>query len=122
MMDKIFADLDFVRCYLDDVVVFSRTLEENTSHLQMVFDQLLLHGLNLKLEKCHFAQSEVGLLGHVIDRNGVRVEDLQIKVIKDAKAPGNKTELRSFLGLAGYYRRFIKGFADLFSVLYTATS
>lgn len=74
LMDKVFAHLYFVRCYLDDVVVFSNTLDDHLTHLKMVFYLLFLHFLKLKLQNVIFPRCEVDLLGHIIDRNGVRVE------------------------------------------------
>ena len=122
MMDLVFRDLGHVRCYLDDVVVHSRTLEEHIAHLVQVIDIVSRHGLKLKISKCSFAQSKVRLLGHVFDKDGMSVDTDKIDAISAAPTPQNATELRSFLGIAAYYRRFIKGFAEISAVLHEASS
>ena len=121
-MDLVFRDLGHVRCYLDYVLVHSRTWEERIAHLVKVIDILSRHGLKLKISKCTFAQSKVRLLGHVVDEDGVSVDTEKIDAMSAAPASQNAMELRSFLGLTGYYRRFIKGFAGISAVLHEATS
>ena len=122
MMDLIFRDLEYVKCYIDDVVVYSRSMEEHASHLVHVIDMIAQHGLKLKISKCSFAQSKVKLLGHVVGKGGVSVDNEKIEAISAAPVPRNTAELRNLLGLAGYYRRFIKGFAGISAALHRATS
>lgn len=122
MMTAILSDLPFVRVYLDDVVIFSPDLEGHMGHIREVVARIAKHGLKLKIKKCEFARDEVELLGHIIDKDGVRVDPAKVKVIQDTPRPTNTTELRSFLGIAGYYRRFIRSFADISSALHAMTS
>ena len=111
-----------MRVYVDDVVIFSRSVEEYVKHLLEVFCVIADHGLKLTASNCSFAQFKVRLLGHVVDTNGVHVDPGKIETILKMVTPSNTTELRSFLGLAGYYRRFIPRFAEESACLHAATS
>lgn len=122
MMDTVLQGLSFVRVFIDEVVVFSRSIEDHIIHVRTVFRRLEKCNLKVKLAKCFIAQQQILLLGHIIDGNGVRVDDDKIAVIRGTPNPRSKTELRSFLGLDRYYRRFIKGFAEISSALHAATS
>ena len=122
MMDDVFRNLEFVRVYLDDVVVFSPNLATHLAHLRAVFEVLSHVGLKQKISKCSFAHSAVRLLGHIVNQEGLQVDPEKTAIIQEMKVPTNKTELRSFLGLAGFYRRFIKGFAQISATLHEATS
>ena len=122
MMDDVFRNLEFVRVYLVDVIVFSPDLDSHLVRLRAVFNVLSHVGLKLKISKCSFAHSAVRLLGHIVNHEGLQVDPEKTAIIQEMKVPTNKTELRSFLGLAGYYRRFIKGFAQISATLHEATS
>ncbi|GKC00385.1 putative nucleotidyltransferase, ribonuclease H [Tanacetum coccineum] len=118
-MNKLFHPfLDkFVVVYLDDIVVYSHTLEEHALHLKHVFQVLGDNELNVKLEKCSFTQEEVEFLRHKIKDGGLMIDGAKIKAIQDWEPPTKVTELRSFLGLVNYYRRFIMGYPAIASPL-----
>nr|GEW25571.1 hypothetical protein [Tanacetum cinerariifolium] len=119
LMNKLFHPfLDkFVVVYLDDIVVYSHTLEEHVSHLKQVFHVLRDNELYVKLDKCSFAQDEVKFLGHKIKDGGLMMDGAKIKAIQDWEPPTKVTELRYFLGLVNYYQRFIMGYSAMASPL-----
>ena len=115
MMNKVFMDeLDkFVVVFIDDILVYSATAEEHEYHLRTVLEKLAQHQLYAKFSKCEFWLQEVAFLGHVLSAEGVVVDPAKIEAVKEWDQPRNVTEIRSFLGLAGYYRRFIKNFSKI---------
>jgi hypothetical protein len=98
--------------YLDDIVVYSHTFTQHLRHLEDIFKRLRASGLKLKPEKCTILKKQFPLLGHTITIDGVTVLESQIDKIRDFPIPLNATEVRSFLGLAGYYSQFVEHFAD----------
>ena len=102
---------------MDDIVVYNSTMEEHQHHLQLVFKKLRKHQLYVKREKCAFAQQWINFIGHVIEVGRVGMEEKKVKVITDWKIPSSVTEVRSFLGLANYYWRFVEGFSKRASPL-----
>ncbi|TYK28653.1 reverse transcriptase [Cucumis melo var. makuwa] len=106
LMNQVFHEyLDkFVVVYLDDIVVYSTTMEEHRDHLQKVFQKLKENQLYVKREKCSFAQERIKFLGHVIECGRIGMEEGEIAAIRDWAMPKSVSELRSFLGLANYYR------------------
>ena len=115
LMNDTFSEYlnEFVLVFLDDIVVYSKTLEEHTRHLRKVFSKLREQRLFVKLSKSELCRKEVEFLGHYVGENGIRVMEDKIEAIRDWPAPANMRELRAFLGLAGYYRRFVKGYSDI---------
>ncbi|KAL4020675.1 hypothetical protein IC575_019456 [Cucumis melo] len=115
LMNKLFQPfLDrFVVVYLDDIVVYSQTLEEHVQHLRQVFQVLRNNELYIKLEKCSFAKQEVKFLGHWIKEGKLMMDNAKVRAILEWKAPTKIPELRSFLGFVNYYWRFIKGYSGI---------
>jgi len=115
LMNSVFQEFldEFVIIFIDDILVYSKSLEEHEVHLRRVMEKLRELKLFAKLSKCSFWQREMGFLGHIVSVEGVSVDLEKIEAIRDWPRPTNATEIRNFLGLAGYYRRFIKGFASM---------
>ncbi|GAB5053510.1 hypothetical protein PESHB5_00080 [Pediococcus parvulus] len=113
LMNRIFRPyLDrFVVVFIDDILVYSRDETEHAEHLRLVLQILRDKQLYAKFSKCEFWLREVSFLGHVVSASGIRVDPSKISAILNWKPPRNITEVQSFLGLAGYYRRFVKGFS-----------
>nr|CAE02265.2 OSJNBb0049I21.5 [Oryza sativa Japonica Group] len=113
LMNKVFMDyLDkFMVVFIDDILIYSKDEEEHAEHLRLVLEKLRKHKLYAKFSKCEFWLKEVAFLGHVISAGGVAVDPTKVEAVTEWKAPKSVTEIRSFLGLAGYYRRFIEGFS-----------
>jgi hypothetical protein len=103
----------FVNVYIDDILVFSKTLAEHLTHLRTVLERLREHKLYGKLSKCSFLQKEMEFLGHVISGQGIQVDPKKTRAIEEWIQPKMVTELRSFLGLANYYRKFVKDYAKI---------
>lgn len=99
--------------YLDDVVIYSPDFSSHLQNLDEVFQRLWRHGLKLRPDKCKLLQREVKFLGHVVDRNGVSPDPDKISAVVDWPIPSTVRQVRAFLGLAGYYRRFVAGFAKI---------
>ena len=98
--------------YLDNVILFAKTFEDEMKYLEMVFQRFCKAYLKLKAKKCVLFK-EVHFLGHVVSKEGVATHPCKVKCIKDWPTPTTQTEVHSFLGLTSYYRRFIKGFAQV---------
>ncbi|GJX37077.1 putative reverse transcriptase domain-containing protein [Tanacetum coccineum] len=103
----------FVIVFIDDILIYSKTKEEHDVHLRLILELLKKEELYAKFSKCDFWLSSVQFLGHVIDSKGIHVDPAKIESIKDWESPKTPTEIRQFLGLAGYYRRFIEGFSKI---------
>ncbi|GBG91965.1 hypothetical protein CBR_g54061 [Chara braunii] len=118
-MNDIFRDIleQYILVYLNDILVYSRTLEEHLRHLHDVLDRLRRHGFYAKLSKCRFAQHKVDFLGHYVSDQGLHMDDVKITAIAEWPAPTSAKQLRSFLGLTNYYSNFIRGYARYFYVL-----
>ncbi|KAI5614965.1 hypothetical protein C0J50_8879, partial [Silurus asotus] len=98
------------------------TFEEHLERLEVVFSRLREHGLKLKPQKCSLLRKEVQYLGHVVSAEGIHTDPEKISRVKDWKRPLNVKEVLAFVGFAGYYRRFIEGYATLVAPLYRLTS
>ena len=104
---------DFVVVFLDDILIYLKTEEEHERHLSLVLDALRKNQFYGKLKKCAFWLSEVSFLGHVINQHGISVDPKNVASIVEWERPTSVTEIRSFLGLAGYYRRFVSNFSSI---------
>jgi hypothetical protein len=119
LMQKVLAGLnpeggpDFVVVYIDDILVFSRTLEEHLEHLRRVIERLEEAQLKLKLVKCQFIRKEVDYLGHVLTPEGLKVNSRLVEAVTNFPQPQNVSEVCRFLGLASYYRRFVPQFSKI---------
>ncbi|GJT25897.1 putative nucleotidyltransferase, ribonuclease H [Tanacetum coccineum] len=109
---KLYLD-KFVIVFIDDILIYSKTKEEHEDHLRLVLELLRGEKLFAKFSKCEFWLQEVHFLGHVINQEGIHVDPRKVEAVKNWKAPTSPTEVRSFLGLAGYYRRFIADFSSI---------
>ena len=103
----------FALVYLDDIIVFSRTLEEHFRNLETVFRRLREAGLKLKLKKCSFVKNSVPYLGHIVSADGLATDPKKISAMKNFPPPRNVKQLQTFLGLTNYYRRFVPNFAQV---------
>jgi hypothetical protein len=115
MMNKVLVEyLDkFVVVFIDDILIFSKNEEEHDEHLRLLLRKLRENQLYVKLSKCEFWLKEVLFLGHIIFEGGISVDPSKVKDVLSWNAPQNVSNIRSFLGLAGYYRRFIEGFSKI---------
>ena len=115
LMNRVFHEyLDrFVIVFIDDILIFSKSMEEHEEHLTIVFQILREKKLYAKFKKCEFWLDQVVFLGHVISKAGTSVDPSKVEVVADWARPTNVSEVRSFLGHAGYYRRFVEGFSRI---------
>ena len=107
--------------YLDDVIIFAKTVEEELRRLEVVFRRLRAADLKLKPQKCELFKQCVLYLGHVVLKEGIATDPEKIRAVRDWPTPTTVTEVQSFIGLASYYRRFVKGFADIARPLHRLT-
>ena len=115
LMNKVFADNlgKFIAIYLDDILIFSRNLEEHWKHLRWALDRLREGKLYGRLHKCEFLKDQVEYLGFEVSRRGIQASPGKVRAIIDWPRPKGVHDVRSFLGLASYYRRFVRGFSEM---------
>ena len=112
-MTGILKDFPFTTAYLDDIIIFSKTPQEHLSHIRMVFKKLKLANLSMKKSKCSFFSKEIQYLGYILSATGIRPLPAKTHTIQHMQPPTIPKHVRAFLGLVGYYRKFIKGFAKI---------
>jgi hypothetical protein len=115
LMNKVFIEyLDkFMVVFINDILIFSKNEEEHDEHLHLVLQKLRENQLYAKLNKCEFWLKEVSFLGHIIYEGGISVDPSKVKDVLSWNTPQNVSDIRSFLGMAGYYRRFIERFSKI---------
>ena len=123
LMDVVMSGLHLEVClvYLDDIILFSSSVDEHLERMVRVLNRLRTSGLKLKPEKCCLFQKSVSFLGHVVSENGIATDPAKTQAVADWPTPTTLKEVRSFLGLASYYRRFVKDFAQIATPLNALT-
>ena len=113
LMTGILKDLDFAIAYLDDIIIVSRTVEEHLSYIKQVFEKLQAAKLSMKLSTCHFFTKEIQYLGHILSTKGMRPLPSKTQAIQNIHPPKKLKQVQAFLGLVGYYRKFIQKFTKI---------
>uniref|UniRef100_A0A8C8DU84 ribonuclease H n=1 Tax=Oryzias sinensis TaxID=183150 RepID=A0A8C8DU84_9TELE len=115
LMEKAVGDMHLLQVivYLDDIIVFGKTLEEHEQRLLKVLDRLEEYGLKVSIDKCQFCQSQVKYVGHIVSEKGIATDPEKVAVVKNWPEPTDLKTLRSFLGFCGYYRRFIANYSSI---------
>jgi len=124
LMTMVLAGLHWDTClvYIDDIIVLGRSFEDHVRNVAQVLQRLRLADLKLKPSKCRFFQERVTFLGHVISKKGIEPDPEKIACIVRWPEPTNLTEVRSFLGLASYYKNFVESFGEVARPLYELTT
>ena len=117
LINEVLTDCNFTMGYLDDIIIFSKTEEEHLEHLETIFNQLREAGLKLKLQKCSFFKKHIQYLGHLISDEGIQPLPEKLESIAKMPIPKNAKQVKQFLGLVGYYRKFVPRFADISRIL-----
>ena len=113
LMTGVLKDLPFAMAYLDNIIIYSSTPEEHLEHIKTVFEKLCHAKLSMKLSKCHFFAKEIQYLGHILGAEGIKPVPAKTEAIRAMHPPVNPKQVRAFLGLVGYYRKFIKNFTKI---------
>ena len=123
LMERVFAGLTFLilLLYLDDIIVYSKTFEDHLENLKVVFERLKNANLKLNPKKCSLLCTKVAFLGHEVSEQGIATDPAKANAVKDWPQPKSVTEVRQFVGLASYYRKFILNFATICKPLHKLT-
>ena len=113
LMNGVFCEYlqNFIQVFIDDILIYSRTTEKHDEHLHLVLQCLQENKLYGKLSKCSFYQSKIHYLGNIISGEGIDVDPAKVEAIMEWPTPTNVPEVRSFMGLEGYYQRFVEAFS-----------
>lgn len=124
LMDRIFRDVQWksVCVYFDDIFIFSKTFPEHLQHIREVLSRLRQHSLQGKISKCNFVKKDIRFLGHIISSKGIRPDPEKVKSVKEWRVPKSKKDIRRFIGLCSYYRKFIPHFATVAAPLHALQS
>ena len=119
LMTQVLRGLTWKHClvYVDDVIIWSKDFDSHLHHLELIFNRLKSANLKLRPNKCEFAKPEILFLGHIISKEGIPVDTSKAKAVETFPIPNNQHDVRSFLGLCNYYRKFVKGYAKIASPL-----
>ena len=119
LMDRVLTGLQGIELfvYMDDIVIYGNSLEDHSRKLRALLGRLKSAGLTLQPDKCHFLKKKIAYLGHIITQSGVKPDPKKIDAVKNFPIPKNQKNIKRFLGLIGYYRRFIQDFAKIAKVL-----
>ena len=117
LINEVLTDCNFAMGYLDYIIIFSKTEEEHLKHLETIFNRLREAGLKLKLQKCSFFKKHIQYLGHLISDEGIKPLLKKLESIAKMPIPKNAKQVKQFLGLVGYYRKFVPRFADISRIL-----
>jgi len=123
-MDLALNGLNFTMClvYLDDIILYSSTVEKHLLRLRKIFDRLRIADIKLKPSKCNLLRAEVNFIGHVVSGEGVATDSGKVELVREWPTPSDVKEVRSFLGLASYYRLFVPTFAEMAAPLHALTA
>ncbi len=104
---------DFVLVFIDDILIFSKTAEEHVEHVKIVMDVLRQNSILIKMSKCSWGQTELPYLGHIVSKDGIKVDPKKIEAVACWPEPTNLNEIQQFLGLTNFFRKYIQGYTNL---------
>ncbi len=104
---------DFVLVFIDDILIFSKTAEEHVEHVKIVMDVLRQNSILIKMSKCSWGQTELPYLGHIVSKDGIKVDPKKIEAVSSWPEPTNLNEIQQFLGLTNFFRKYIQGYTNL---------
>ena len=113
LINEVLTGCDFAMGYLDDIIIYSKSKEEHLQHLEEIFERLCKAGLKLILQKCSFFKKHIQYLGHLISDEGIQPLPEKLESIRNMPIPTSAKHVKQFLGLVGYYRKFVPCFADI---------